>query len=80
MDKVESAKWEAQRPADRTIEKFMIKKEEIERSRISLSKIINELEFKRDQFDTIIQQQKAKLRQLKDDSSPKSLALCANSE
>jgi flagellar biosynthesis chaperone FliJ len=80
MDKVESAKWEAQRPADRTMEKFMVKKEEIERSRIALSKVINELEFKRDQLDAIIQQQKTKIRQLKDDNNSKSLSLCASSE
>lgn len=80
MDKVENAKWEAQRPADRTMEKFITKKEEIERLRIVVSKLINELEFKRDQFDTIIQQQKTKLRQLKEDSNAKSLIFCANSE
>lgn len=45
MKKVEAAKWEAQRPADRTEATHAERMAKVERDRYSLAKLVNELEL-----------------------------------
>ena len=65
MRKVEAAKWEAQRPADRTEQRHSDHMSEAERERFSLAKSINELELATQQYEAILVQQKEKLEALR---------------
>lgn len=61
MKKVEAAKWEAQRPADRTAARHAEEMSVLERERFSLAKAINDLESSLVQYESVLAIQKTTL-------------------
>lgn len=69
MKKVETAKWEAQRPADRPAARHSEEMSTLERERFALAKSINDLESSLVQYETVLSGQKSTLTQLRQDNA-----------
>lgn len=70
MKKVEAAKWEAQRPADRPAARHSEDMSNLERERFNLAKSINDLEASVVQFEGVLASQKSTLAHLQDENGP----------
>lgn len=68
MKKVETAKWEAQRPADRPAARHADEMSTLERERFTLAKSINDLESTLTQYETVLAGQKSTLTQLREEN------------
>lgn len=69
MKKVETAKWEAQRPADRPAARHSEEMSILERERFALARSINDLESSLVQYETVLSGQKTTLAQLRQDNA-----------
>lgn len=69
MKRVEIAKWEAQRPADRPAVRHSEEMAALEKERFSLAKSINDLETAIIQYESVLASQKSTLTSLHDDNS-----------
>lgn len=77
IKKVEAAKWEAQRPAEKSEQKHTERINEVERERFALVKHIDELELASQQFNAIHEEAVDQLNRLKN-SNEKSKQLVIN--
>lgn len=68
MKKVETAKWEAQRPADRPAARHADEMSTLERERFTLAKSINDLESTLTQYETVLAGQKSTLAHLREEN------------
>jgi len=68
MKKVEAAKWEAQRPADRPAAQHADEMSALERERFSLAKSINDLESHLVHYEAVLASQKATLALLQEEN------------
>jgi len=68
MKKVETAKWEAQRPADRPAARHSDEMSTLERERFSLARSINDLESTLTQYETVLAGQKSTLASLRQEN------------
>lgn len=77
IKKVEAAKWEAQRPSEKSEQKHTERINEVERERFALVKHIDELELASQQFNAIHEEAVDQLNRLKN-SNEKSKQLVIN--
>lgn len=69
MKKVETAKWEAQRPSDRPAARHAEEMSTLERERFTLAKSINDLESSLVQYESVLTTQKSTLQQLRQENT-----------
>lgn len=72
---METAKWEAQRPADRPFARHSEEMSALERDRFSLAKTINDLETTILQYESMLAAQKASLTSLQAENAKHSSTL-----
>lgn len=78
IKKVEAAKWEAQRPSEKSELKHIERISEIEKERFALAKQIEESELSTQQFSSVLEQSVLQASQLKE-ANEKSKKLSINS-
>lgn len=78
IKKVEAAKWEAQRPSEKSELKHIDRISEIEKERFALVKQIEESELSTQQFSSVLEQSVLQASQLKE-ANEKSKKLTINS-
>lgn len=78
IKKVEAAKWEAQRPSEKSELKHIDRISEIEKERFALVKQIEESELSTQQFSSVLEQAVLQASQLKE-ANEKSKKLTINS-
>lgn len=66
IKKVEAAKWEAQRPSEKSESKHIERISEVEKEKFALAKQIEEFELSAQQFSSILEQAVIQSSQLKE--------------
>ncbi len=80
MKKVEAAKWDAQRPADRPAARHSEEMSTLERERFTLAKNINDLESSLVEYESVLASQKSTLIHLQEENAMSSKEVASRAD